>query len=899
MPGSYAIGSADSQLGSVTLGNASPAAAGTVGVRARPASARELIVTFTEPVTADALSASRYALWSLSPGAARPDSAVVSFRDPDHTSVLLTFDYGLTSGLEYSIQASQSIRTESGGLVSSAGANFTATVADHPVPCGAFLSRVGFLDLTFDRDVGAFSTAANASVSADGGAPVALALEPWAPHVPSTSVRFALGAFPSGSSYVISYTGVRDASLNDSSGSTPLSVPWDGPHTLASLTTPVVRSSRIASSHAGSRTTRAEILFSCPMDSTAGSATATMPHSHLAADTVNTAPAAPVTDLASFYAAMATVYVAYNAHRLQDGVHRAPPRLPSLSSLCSVVNDAVAKFNDHVLDPGAHSAVVRSDVVSSPPARDLATAAARLQDLADRFNDHRVRSVGGSIHLIDDTHYAALALPSPGTVLSLSDYADDLKTRTAMHAGLKYHPAVRESSVPSPEYCTDKLAYALASTIHDCCAGLHEASFKLKAHMSGAGHSYPFAHAYDLARVDFSDPASAMAVADELVARYSEHASGSGYSVPVDLVDMSQSSGPSDFPSDCGSYLAVVVIGNSSPAPSVSVAFTGLAHDATAVSETTSAAAAAPAPITAFQSPGEVAVRYFGRAAEPDVRVVRASGPPVPSSSSTAMSPQALATACWDLARAYNLHVTSAAQYDSGNNLLPEQHVAGFVGDPIDLAPYGAGLADAILVLNEVYSRYNLHLSDSNHFSLSAGGALSSGPASSNEEASALAEALRAGLLSHDSNSSQHSRPGWCGLPGSFQDVVLVSVPGLLHGDPVSVTVSRPGLPDDEVAITAWSVGPSVASAEVVPGYDPRRRTLGPDQMVVTFSKPMATSAVSPSDFSVTGGSVTVSSASWASPRDAVLQISGTETGTSYVVDASGLTDEAGNALVP
>lgn len=863
---------------------------GTVGIKARPASSNEVMIRFSEPVLDDALTSSSYSITGVTPGSASPSPSSVSWLD-EGLSVIVTLSHGMTSGSMYTASVVGTVRAASGDFASSSGSNFTATVPSRPSPVGAFLSEKGFLDITFDRDVGPSSPSATASVSADGGQPVSLSLSAWNPSVPRTSVRFALGgSFPSGSSYVISYGSVRDASLCPSSGSVPLSVPWAGPHSLASLTSPRAFRAHVVRRSEGDRRTVVEALLSCPVDPGSVDASAVLPQSHANADTVNTLAVAAVTDVPSFYAAMTALRSAYQSHLSQDSVHASPGRAGSLSTLCSVLNDAVSKYNDHVSDAAAHASVDGSESVSLPPAHDAASASQLLADLMAKFDAHRVR---GGAHVLDDTDYAAPGGPVPTTVGPLCSAVDDMKTRLAMHVGLAYHPSVRASSVPSSEYALESLAYAtLESTAQDCCAQLHEASLKLTAHMSSLRHSYPFRHELLIRRIDRSDVTSAMSAANELVSRYSEHVSASGYSVQASVVDASQASGSPDFPSDGHSYRAVVELRNSSQFPYASVTLTGAALDATPLSSTVSAVPGPQAPYWASHLSGSLTVRS---PATGPLSARRPSGPVAVGPSSLSMSRPALCRAVRDLAAAYNAHVSEAPRTAEDGTAVQSQHPPGFLGDPIDVESYGPGLDDAVLLMNELASRYDSHVSGGWHLVPAGGYRVPAVALTDPGQIPAAVEALRSSMSAHLSDTSQHREPMRDVLPQSWDDVATAQADRVLDGEPLTVTVHG----QYEESVTARADRPMIASAAIIPGFDPVAMTFGPDRIDVTFSKAMSHSALDDETFTVSGGSVTVLGASWAGSRRAAVFVRGTSTGTPYTVGSSGLTDEAGNLLIP
>lgn len=398
-------GSPNAVYGNVVLGAVSNFGATAPGMLAHQIEATKVRLVFGEPLTSSALSPARYVLASLAaPGTAVvPSIRSVAFGDESRSSVVLELFDPLTTGTDYSVEAN-GIWTESGFQIQSLGRNFTANVHAPAIAYGAFLSKRGAVDVLFDRDVGPNSAAATFQIrDAVGGPAVAMTQLAWGGEsIPAGTLRLQLPpGMPTADSFVIEYAAVRDDSLNQSSGSVPLTLALrsPAPYDYADLTQLQIIDAfvtDVSSDYLQAGTVR--VFFNAP--TYAGDPlnwTVSAKGAHRNADTVNPVTAPDAFDAPTLLTLVNQFKARFNAHLAIELVHLAPasadfismPDAMDLPTAYALINEAQAKLAAHFLRERVHSYkdTVNALVIGDVNTFGHAVAVANIS-LKGKFNSH-------------------------------------------------------------------------------------------------------------------------------------------------------------------------------------------------------------------------------------------------------------------------------------------------------------------------------------------------------------------------------------------------------------------------------------------------------------------------------------------------------------------------------
>ena len=360
----------DPILGPVSFGpSAVPSPALTMTVH--PAGPKTIMAEFSDPVDDSALSPGSWVLTASSSPAHVPAVESVSFYDSDRKSVVLSLAAPMTYGAGYALSAA-GVYSYYGGAVLSVQA-FMASVPDPPRAVDAVLAGDGLIDVIFDRPVGPYTSGAAgtmASVTSPVHHPQSfveqadLVMVPWAPPVPETNIRFGANTWPAVvGPLAVSFTGVKDVSMNAAGGTVALSLrpSYALPYAFTSALTAQVVDAFVDSVSDGPRgpgRALISVFFNRPMlasDVTDTSKWVLSQHGvHPVADTFNVVTLTPV-DLLTLITFCISFKALFNSH-LQDLLfHPGYVGVQDQAPVVALALDMRARYNAHVNSPaGIH-----------------------------------------------------------------------------------------------------------------------------------------------------------------------------------------------------------------------------------------------------------------------------------------------------------------------------------------------------------------------------------------------------------------------------------------------------------------------------------------------------------------------------------------------------------------
>ena len=418
MPFTGQLGTPNSQFGNIVLGVSAGLGLDPFDFEAHVLTSSRVRILFTQKVTEDtALDLVNYVLTSLAaPGAAVvPAVGSIEFFDETRRSVVLVLSKPLTYSTDYSVQA-DGVRNDDGDTMVGIVRNFTANVQDPPRVLGAWQSKRGAVDVLFDRSVGPTSGSATFEIrdASSPGPGTPMAQIPWAPEgIPETTLRLTLpGGMPTASAFEIDFFDVVDESLNETSGTTVLTLALRSspPYSLADLTQlQIIDASILGVDDDYLKVGMVRVYFNGPVlnATTTGNWAAFQSGPHLADPS--------------------------------EGIITAPDAI-LLPSLLILLSDFKAKFNAHVIQSGIHVKNDVANIITLEDPIDQATATPFINavqlTLLDHFDALRVHSYP------DDTNIFNPLTISPGQpnelAFSVSITNNLLKTNFNAHLADEY-----------------------------------------------------------------------------------------------------------------------------------------------------------------------------------------------------------------------------------------------------------------------------------------------------------------------------------------------------------------------------------------------------------------------------------------------------------------------------
>ncbi len=535
-----------------------------------------------------------------------------------------------------------------------------------------------------------------------------------------------------------------------------------------------------------------------------------------------------------------------------------------------------------VFAEGAHPRVDDQDVLTAPAATGLPSLIALLNDIKSSLNDHLA---------IDQVHLG----PASADEVTAAN-ASDLPTSVTLVNALA--PALR--------------SHLLRSRVH-----LYPETVNLK----------------DVPVVPAGDLSAAMAAANMLRDSYSGHILAeyplqlsSAYQLPLGPITAYAEEAVPDSCMDVDgphTYFADVRVTLDVEGPALRVEATLTSEDggssctpADYTGNIVARAASAPARVLSVSSALDEWVelradRSVSSPADSPIVVLGEDGVEVPITPSVRAT---LAASLWaynNALEAYRRHIVPGAaghQVDDGVNVVTTADYA--------FLPLGASIASA----NDVRQKVMAHMASAIFHYHADPQALTAPAAHDLDSFVLLVQDLAAVLASHLVKVGPHSFPGYRMVSAPATDCLRLSVPGMLDGSDCraagslqdwhvynglpavpapSQAVPRSHVQEVDVPFLGLGQRPSLASALPQSGLsfdEARGARLEADSVQVFFSKPMRQVPLGPSDLPLTGGSVQFLAARWVSPVLASVAVTKMEP-IPYSIDASGLTDEAGNEV--
>lgn len=546
----------------------------------------------------------------------------------------------------------------------------------------------------------------------------------------------------------------------------------------------------------------------------------------------------------------------------QDGPHvrtdsinaiTAPPA-SDLGTLIALMNDFKAKYNAHAVTAGVHLKNDLSDLVTSPNASDLQTATDLLNEAQQKLLSHFTAT---GVHEYDDIFntFTSIIVPPFSLGFAISVANGNLIPAYEGHIAAEY-PLVFSAQFP-PEI----------GTIADL------------SHMSisspGAPKTFPAVSPYTY----FADLHFVMNSYRPNVNIKATLTSDEGGSV----------TNPADYTG------SIVARSGGSPAIFVS--------DSERVDVSISATFDREVVLDSSSS----------------VEFLQDGGIPLPGSgaSATASMP-GLFWALNQLVFAYATHIQASPSVGAGHQNTDITNIPSYATEPT--------LESMIAAANSLTDALNAHMS-SEFYHYQQDGDLVRPPVASDEDTLiAVVDRIRSKFLAHNFRLGVHASPGWRIFSARLYDTVRVSSPSMKDGAEYVLSASfRSSYHDNssgelvtgtfdgrrfgkdffagesfQIPISGSAYKPSIASALPRTGIvsTPDGPRLGTDVIEVFFSKPMRRVPLDSTKLVLTGGTITFVEADWEGSKSAVIEVSNM-TSTTYSLQAVGLTDEAGNPVYP
>jgi hypothetical protein len=236
MPFAGTIGSVDAQPGTLVPGLVNEFGTQAFGVILHSLTSKSIRIKYARPVNDGlALSVDSYRLSVITPGSFLPEIETVRPYELDNMQYELIFKKSLTLNSTYSLEIFGVTAYDGIGGVNVGAYNFVATVPDYAIAIGAYSHKEGYLVIEYDRVVFPYTTAATASISPQDDLTKVKPLT-WVPNtdlIPPNLLLFKIDAIdPTNSNYLVTYSAIKDTSLNTSNGSVPFIVPQEIPRPI-------------------------------------------------------------------------------------------------------------------------------------------------------------------------------------------------------------------------------------------------------------------------------------------------------------------------------------------------------------------------------------------------------------------------------------------------------------------------------------------------------------------------------------------------------------------------------------------------------------------------------------------------------------------------------------------
>ena len=380
MPFTGQLGTTNSKFGNIVLGVASGLGNEPFGFDSHVLTSSAVRVPYTRKVVeSSALDIGNYVLTAITGTAVVPAILSARFFDETRRAVVLELERALTYSADYSLQV-DNVASDEGEVMFGLVRNFAANVQDPPKVLGAFLSDHERVDLVFDRSVGPTSVASTFEIR-DASLPgpgVSMVQVPWAAEgIPEDTIRLELpGGTPTADAFEIDFFDVVDSSLNEESGTVPLTLALGSspPYSLADLgQAQIVDAAVVGGDFEYFRFGIVRVWFSEPVALSQGSpepqVSAWESGPHPVVDTLNEVTA---------------------------------PNAFSLPTLMTLLADFKAKFNSHIQDTRFHLKADAPNVILTADPVDEATAVDFINEAQAKLKSHFINTAA-VVHTYADT----------------------------------------------------------------------------------------------------------------------------------------------------------------------------------------------------------------------------------------------------------------------------------------------------------------------------------------------------------------------------------------------------------------------------------------------------------------------------------------------------------------
>lgn len=879
---------------------------------------RSVRVEFGTEVSSSVLDSSAYQIVVNTVDSSEPLVESVSYYDSTHTSVILHLSGGLTVGSQYTLHTAE-FEDSQGEPIASSSYNFVGTVSDKPKVIGAFLSIRSHIDIVFDRPVGQYSPAASAVLNADpSGGSGALSLIEWSDSIPETTLRFEyVNDFDPGSVFFVDFENVCDSSFNVTSGSARLAVSTRSGEELGydDISRVQVTDAWMESYNPALGKVYFNVAYNVPLTQSdannVSSYSLDIPTSHVDADIVNV-PESDAVDNETLLSLAEDLKEKFNKHIADGRVHLNPAEAKvKLDKLIRLTNDLWKYFNAHIVNTDLHVASDAGNATTVRRANSLDSCVTLLNNLQAKYNAH----IQSASHIVTDP-YAMSDWPESTDIVTMADYADEMRFRMQMHFSPPFHPDW-DYSIRAVGFCQEHITHPWVFTVQDAATIAVTLQHKLAAHAVNKTHIYPDVYngIRPITYVVGGDSAGAISALNLVRGRYFDHIALykniEVTEVYANLTDDEQTIENNessyqiqysvDFPGQPESHLtfyaAVTTPGEAEQTNPEN--FTGQIKVRSLFE--------APKLLQSYSTPGKLTLKFDKELSTPrlqDIHLRTDSNQALRVVSvELSSSAQALYFTAQRLAHALTFH---------SDESLGAIHKVVDTVNFVDPDEFLGGTMDGVYnCLNELKAAFNAHAVDLTfHEGIPSSFTVSTADASDPESAIRLAADLFVAIREHNLDGAHHSAPGRDVLLGKLFDTLVIYHDEVANGTECIVEASlpylvrQPGGSDKahpftfETSFVASSDPPILAAAIPRSGLSVAAEvpTLVRDRVDLYFSKPMLPNPLSSGNVELSP-SVGVGNIFWTGDHTATIEVSGTTSSTQYDITVSDVRDKSGNSI--
>ena len=402
------IGTLSSKFGNIVLGISDELGKSIFDCQVHVLTANQIRVSYTFEVTNTGINPDNYILTSL---ADPPDSAVlpnidsINWYDSTHRSVVLTLSQSLTYNTLYSLESNGIYAEIDHEVISGFVRNFLANVQDTPQVIGAWLSKRGKIDIKFSQSVGLTSGLATFEIrdaSATPGTGVPIPQDVWViENLPDDTLRVDYtGSLPiSFNALAIDFTDVTDSSLNQSSGSVPVTLVLrsPSPYSEANLLQLQLIDAFVVDVNSNINTTTVRAFFNGPVldADDISNWVIIQDGSHIYSDIINNITTIDASNLSTLLDLCNAIRIQFNSHLVEPQVHTKNDLTNNLSGspidLSQAINFLIiaqTNYLTHVTTNQYHKYPDFVNIYSPLLIHDLLTAIREANTIKENYNNH-------------------------------------------------------------------------------------------------------------------------------------------------------------------------------------------------------------------------------------------------------------------------------------------------------------------------------------------------------------------------------------------------------------------------------------------------------------------------------------------------------------------------------